>query len=108
MKPDLKSRIRGVVFLGTPHQGTSFNRYGILASYILAPLDPDVEIMRILAPDSEVLEALQSDFERYYGDTRRKYFYEQKKMERKFLGPVTWLREYVCIYPHPSACTSCD
>jgi len=95
MFPDLKSRLRGVIFLGTPHQGTSFNRYGLIASYLLVPLDPDIEIMRILAPESAVLDRLQRDFEKGFKGTTRKYFFENEKTQRKILGLVTLVREFV-------------
>jgi hypothetical protein len=83
MFPDLKSRLKGVVFLGAPHQGTSFNRYGIIASYLLVPLDPDIEIMRTLAPESAALDSLQRDLERYFKGTTRKYFLETKRCNAK-------------------------
>ena len=84
-----------MVFLGTPHQGTSFNRYGLIASYLLLPLDADIEIMRILAPESEELDSLQRDFERHYKATPRKYIYENKKTQRQILRLITLVREFV-------------
>lgn len=91
----MRARVRGVVFLGTPHQGTSYNRYGLLASYLLLPLDPDIEIMRILAPESAVLDGLQRDFEKYYSSTVRKYGYETRKTQRKVFGFIPFLQEFV-------------
>ena len=84
-----------MIFLGTPHQGTSFNRYSLIASYLLLPLNADIEIMRVLAPENEELDSLQRDFEKDYKATTRKYIYENKKTQRQILRLITLVREFV-------------
>ena len=91
----LKPRLKGIVFLGTPHRGTSFSRYGLLASFLLAPLDSNVDIMRILRLDSVELDDLQKDFENTYKEITRKYFYEKEKTLRQPWGFLPWVQEFV-------------
>jgi hypothetical protein len=95
MSYTLKPRLKGIIFLGTPHRGTSFSRYGLLISYLLAPLDSDIGIMRILGPDSVELDDLQKDFDNKYKDMARKYFYEREKTRRQLWGFITWMQEFV-------------
>ncbi|KAL2126774.1 hypothetical protein VTI74DRAFT_270 [Chaetomium olivicolor] len=95
MSPELKQRLKGIIFLGTPHQGASASRYGRLISYILAPLGSDVDIMRVLEPGSEDLYDLQTDFHNHFKDTTRKYFFEKEKTYHQLWGFITWLDEFV-------------
>lgn len=37
--PELKTPVKGLLFLGTPHQGTPFTRFGIMAAKFLRPLE---------------------------------------------------------------------
>ena len=95
MSPSLGGRLRGIVFLGTPHQGTSYSQYGILVSSLLSPLDPDVQTMRLLRGETEELEGLQRQFEKLHRDTPRKYFYETDKTYRYLFGFIPLIQEYV-------------
>jgi hypothetical protein len=95
MHPKLKSRIKGLIFLGTPHQGTHFNRYGLAASYLLAPLGSNIDIMRILGPESVELDELQEEFDRHFKDSTRKYFFEHEPTRRLLFGFIPWVQECV-------------
>jgi hypothetical protein len=95
MAHELKPRLKGVIFLGTPHRGTSFSRYGLLTSYALAPLGSDVGIMRILGLDSIELDDLQKDFDNNFKAVTRKYFFEKDKTIHQLWGFATWMREFV-------------
>ncbi|RMZ89045.1 hypothetical protein DV736_g3719, partial [Chaetothyriales sp. CBS 134916] len=92
---ELKSQIKGVLFLGTPHRGTPFTRFGIIAASFLTPLDADVEIMRPLMPDSVYLDDLEKKFIEHFHSTRRIYYFERHKMRRYILGFLPWVREFV-------------
>lgn len=93
--PELKSRIKGMLFLGTPHRGTPFTRFGIIAASFLTPLDADVEIMRPLMSDSVDLDDLEKKFSRHFHSTRRIYYFETHKMRRYVLGFLPGVREFV-------------
>ena len=55
----------GVVFLGTPHRGSTQAGLGILAANIWRAMlqDANTGILRSLEPDSEVLERIREAFE---------------------------------------------
>jgi hypothetical protein len=95
MSPELKPRLKGIIFLGTPHQGTLFNRYGLVASYILAPLGSDIDIMRILGPGSGDLYDLHADFQKYFKDSTRKYFFEKEETCHQLWGFNVGTQEFV-------------
>jgi hypothetical protein len=92
---ELKTRVKGVIFLGTPHRGTPFTRFGIFAARFLTPLDADVHIMHPLVSDSVVLDDLEKKFSRYFHCTKRIYYFETHKMRRYLLGFIPWIREFV-------------
>ena len=56
----------GVVFLGTPHRGTSQSALGILAAnvYKMMLQDANTSILRSLEQGSEVLERIREAFEK--------------------------------------------
>ena len=93
--PELKSRVKGVLFLGTPHRGTPFTRFGIFAASFLNPLDADVHIMRPLVSDSVDLDDLEKRFSKHFHGTKRMYYFERHKMRRRLLGFIPWIREFV-------------
>ena len=83
------------MFLGTPHQGTAYSRYGSSIARLLAPLDADLEIMRILQSESSSLEDLEHSFRRDCQGISLKFFYEGKKTRRQILGFIPFFREFV-------------
>ncbi|KAK3358679.1 hypothetical protein B0T25DRAFT_72891 [Lasiosphaeria hispida] len=78
----LKSRVKGVFFLGTPHKGTKFVRFGTATAKLMAPFDSDLEIMRPLAVDNMDLDDLEKDFHEEFVHTPRRYFFETRKTRR--------------------------
>jgi hypothetical protein len=58
--------VKEVPFLGTPYSGTPFTRFEITAVNILALLDADDYIMRLLVSDSVDLDDLKKKFSRYF------------------------------------------
>lgn len=88
-----------MLFLGTPHRGTPFTRFGLLAASFLTPLDADVEIMRPLVSDSVDLDDLEKKFNRHFHGTKRIYYFETHKMRRYLLGFIPWMREFVREIP---------
>ncbi|KAM7210016.1 Alpha/Beta hydrolase fold [Rhypophila decipiens] len=95
MLPELKPRLKGIIFLGTPHQGTSVSRYGLLFSDVLAPLGSDIDIMRMLEPGSYYLNDLQTDFHKHFKDATKRYIFEKEKTYRQVWGVITWMDEFV-------------
>lgn len=90
--PELKSRVKGILFLGTAHRGTSFTRFGILAASFFAPLDADVEIMRPLVTDNVDLDDLEKKFSRHFRNAKRMYYFETHKMRHYLFGFIPWIR----------------
>ncbi|KJZ70980.1 hypothetical protein HIM_09635 [Hirsutella minnesotensis 3608] len=93
--PELQDRLKGVLFLGTPHHGSPFTRFGLLAARLLTPLDADVEIMRPLVAGNVDLKDLDDRFREHFGNTTRLYYRERRKMRRYLLGFIPWIREFV-------------
>ena len=56
----------GIIFLGTPHRGSSQAGLGILAANVCRAMFQDVNagILRSMEQDSEVLERIREAFER--------------------------------------------
>ncbi|KJZ68442.1 hypothetical protein HIM_12167 [Hirsutella minnesotensis 3608] len=93
--PELQDRLKGVLFLGTPHHGSPFTRFGLLVARLLTPLDADVEIMRPLVAGNVDLKDLDDRFREHFGNTTRLYYRERRKMRRYLLGFIPWIREFV-------------
>lgn len=95
-KQALAKRIKGILFLGTPHRGTAFTRYGLIVGEAFSPLDSNTAILYPLLYDSETLRDLQTRFISEYKDTECVYFYEKHKMRRYLFGFIPFIQEYVC------------
>ena len=66
----------GVVFLGTPHRGFHQAGWGILAANVYRAMlqDANVDILRSLEQNSEVLERIREAFERMMARERIKAY----------------------------------
>lgn len=55
---------RGIIFLGTPHHGSSYANFGKHVARILSAVsrDTNVRLLRSIEPDSEILERISEDF----------------------------------------------
>lgn len=53
-----------IVFLGTPHRGSSYAPWGAIAANIASVTlhDPNKKIIKALEPNSEVLDNIHEDF----------------------------------------------
>jgi hypothetical protein len=98
-----KTKLKGVIFLGTPHRGTPFARFGINAARLFAPLGSDVDVMLPLVTDNASLDDLDKDFREEFKSTERRYYFEKHKMNRYFLGFIPWIREFVRLDQSPSS-----
>ncbi|KAH7303465.1 hypothetical protein B0I35DRAFT_179184 [Stachybotrys elegans] len=70
---DILAAIAGVIFLGTPHRGTSFSWLASLKSFFgksILQVQSSDEIIRILTPASPILLWVQSEFEETCKDER--------------------------------------
>ena len=92
--PSLKCRVKGLLFLGTPHRGTPFTQFGIVVAWLLTPLYADLDIMRPLISDSVYLDDLEKRFSRDFRNTARFYYYETYRMRCYILGFIPW-QEFV-------------
>lgn len=72
---------RTIVFLGTPHRGTSFGPWGRLAAFALQPLGSNPLILADLEYDSVVLSDLHEHFiSSARDDLQVVNFYEQRRL----------------------------
>ncbi|KNG46426.1 alpha beta-hydrolase [Stemphylium lycopersici] len=94
---------RGVVFLGTPHRGSSFSTYGSLAAQVLQPLGSNPLLLQEVAYDTPRLQDLHEEFERARGEQLHVVnFFEQRKTRLFKLWFWQWeefcVREQSAIY----------
>lgn len=102
-KDALTKRIKGILYLGTPHRGNTFTKYGLFAGAAISLFDSNTAILTPLIYDSEILRDLQSRFVSEYESIECVYFYEKHKMRRYLLNFVPWIQEYVCTAPISSS-----
>jgi len=63
-KTDVYKSVQGIVFFGTPHKGSNDAKWGlILRSIASAAFDTNDKIIRVLEPDSELLDKLARDLQ---------------------------------------------
>ena len=67
--------IAGILFLGTPHQGSSAAEYGM---WLARALGNDTTLLGILKKNSPTLLEVAQDFEASYSNLDIVCFYEQK------------------------------
>jgi hypothetical protein len=61
----------GIIFFGTPHRGSDDAKWGLILSTIAsAAFDTNNKVVRVLGPDSEVLDKLARDFQDIIDDGR--------------------------------------
>ncbi|KAF1922859.1 uncharacterized protein M421DRAFT_338260 [Didymella exigua CBS 183.55] len=72
---------RGVVFLGTPHRGSSFSTWGSLAARALGPLGSNPSLLQEVEYDALPLLELHEEFESARSEKLQVVnFFEQRKM----------------------------
>ncbi|KAI0813459.1 hypothetical protein GGR55DRAFT_677101 [Xylaria sp. FL0064] len=69
----------GVVFMGTPHRGSSLETYGEIVVKIakLSGRRPNAQLLQTLRPDSHILEKLRNDFTTISNNMVVMCFYEE-------------------------------
>ncbi|KAF7529454.1 hypothetical protein G7054_g9838 [Neopestalotiopsis clavispora] len=89
-----RARTRFVVFLGTPHRGSSFAGWGAIASNLasLALQDSNKKVLKTLEVNGEVLDNIQGEFQKILqgGDIRVHSFQEAQGISgvKGFSGKV--------------------
>jgi hypothetical protein len=80
-----------VLFLGTPHRGSSFTRWGGIVAWMLRPLGSNPSILDEVAYDSLSLVDLDRDFAGVIeGDLRVVNFFEERETCVIKAGPFRW------------------
>lgn len=83
---DLRTSIAGIIFLGTPFQGSDAAEYGKkLAKLIRLPNEDKYTLLETLQKDNQELYNLSIDFWRSYNTHDMTCFYENKEAQ---YGPV--------------------
>ena len=72
---DIKIATAGILFLGTPHQGSSAAEYGI---WLARALGNDTALLETLKKNSSTLLEVAQDFENSYSNADIVCFYEKK------------------------------
>lgn len=90
--PDrIAEHIKAIVFLGTPHRGSSFTRLGRLAALALRPLGSDASLLAEVDYDSEFLLDLQRMFEGLVADDVHVVnFFEQRPTRLFKIWFIVW------------------
>ena len=93
----------GVVFLGTPHRGSSQAGLGILAANICKAMlqNANTDILRSLEQDSEILERIREAFERTMAREKVKAYSFVEEIPTAGVGMVRALP-----IVHPFHCTA--
>ncbi len=72
---DLRLSVAGIVFLGTPHQGSDAAGYGKLLARVTGC---DTTLLESLTRHSQALHEIAQDFETSYSNVDLVCFYEEK------------------------------
>ncbi|MCJ1307315.1 hypothetical protein MMC25_000961 [Agyrium rufum] len=87
---------KAICFLGTPHRGSSFTRFGRLVALVLQPLGSNPSLLTEVEYDSEYLLNLQGTFETALPvDLRVVNFYEQRPTRILSFWFLSW--EEFCV-----------
>jgi hypothetical protein len=95
-RPDgIAEHIKAIIFLGTPHRGSSFTLPGKLVAGLLRPLGSNPSILAEVDYDSAFLLDLHSHFVRVvHDDLRVVNFFEQRPTDVLRFWLLRW-REFV-------------
>lgn len=72
---DIRLATCGVIFLGTPHQGSPVAEY---AEWLTRAIGNDTTLLKTLKKNSPILDWLARDFESSYGEADIVCFYENR------------------------------
>ena len=72
---DIRMATAGILFLGTPHQGSSAAEYGM---WLARALGNDTTLLETLKKNSPTLQEVAQDFEASYSNVDIVCFYEKR------------------------------
>lgn len=85
------TQTKGILFLGTPHRGSSFTQLGSVAAWLLRPLGSNRSILDEIQYDLLNLQDLHEQFTGTIGDNLRVCnFFEERPTRLVDLGFVQW------------------
>ncbi|KIY04017.1 uncharacterized protein Z520_00709 [Fonsecaea multimorphosa CBS 102226] len=88
---DIVSRTRGIVFLGTPHRGSSFTSLGSWIAWFLRPLGSNALLLDEITYDSLHLQDLHEQFTQVIEDHVQVYnFFEERPTCLVDVGIFQW------------------
>jgi hypothetical protein len=80
-----------VFFLGTPHRGSNFSKWGSIAAQMLQPLGSNPSLLQEVTYDSLSLRDLHADFEDAVGNKLHVVnFFEQRKTRILKVWFIQW------------------
>ncbi|KAG9648244.1 purine and uridine phosphorylase, partial [Aureobasidium melanogenum] len=92
---EIRESTKAIVFLGCPHFGSDFAKWGVAAAQVLYPLGSNPVILQGLEYGSLLLHDLHRRFIENSSDTRIINFFEQRKVRILKLGPFQW--DKLCV-----------
>lgn len=87
---EIRESTKAIVFLGCPHFGSDFAKWGVAAAQVLYPLGSNPVMLQGLEYGSLLLHDLHRRFIENSSDTRIINFFEQRKVRILKLGLFQW------------------
>ncbi|KAE8149842.1 hypothetical protein BDV25DRAFT_130058 [Aspergillus avenaceus] len=102
---DISKHVKAVLFLGTPHRGSSFSSWGKLLASFLRPLSSNPSILEELTYDCLFLHELHEKFVKAATKVQQIInFFEQRKTQILKVGWLSW--EEFCVREQSATFTS--
>ncbi|KAG9899107.1 purine and uridine phosphorylase, partial [Aureobasidium melanogenum] len=92
---EIRESTKAIVFLGCPHFGSDFAKWGVAAAQVLYPLGSNPVMLQGLEYGSLLLHDLHRRFIENSSDTRIINFFEQRKVRILKLGLFQW--DKLCV-----------
>ena len=87
---EIRNATKAIIFLGCPHFGSDFAKWGVVAAQVLFPLGSNPVMLHGLEYGSLLLHDLHRRFIENSSDTRVINFFEERKVRILKLGSFQW------------------
>jgi hypothetical protein len=111
---DITKSTKAIIFLGCPHFGSEFAKWGVVAAQVLYPLGSNPGMLQGLEKHSRLLHELHRRFVENFSDATVINFFEQRKVRILKLVLFRWeklvssyepcVRLIVLTVPSPVVC----
>jgi hypothetical protein len=87
---DIRESTKAIIFLGCPHFGSDFAKWGVVAAQLLIPLGSNPIMLQGLESGSLILHDLHRIFIESSLDTKVVNFFEEREVRILRVGPFEW------------------